>query len=257
MIYVRRRDALDAMTPLLRRRIPRDYEYMVLPGRTQRLRGKLNFPPAHHILNNEGPVGRALTPLTELEAWQDPEVGLAARAQRGDREALSLLLQGMERRLYAGALSILGNAHDAADAVSATFLSVIDSIGTLRHPDRFASWTYRIMLNHALGEKRRSRKGEVLAGDLSDDRTTGSRHGSTPDHSSSAAQRVDLEQAVALLSEDHRTAVVLRYVLDLPLDDIARVTGVPLGTIKSRLHWALRRLADHLGEHPSPGEGRK
>ena len=167
----------------------------------------------------------------------DPAV--VRRAQQGSKEALENLISTIERPLYVTALAILGKSDDAADAFQETALSIISHIGSLREPAYFNTWATRILVNHALTIRRN--RSKVLS--LSDTvETRAAAREPSHDLGSQVAGRVDLIEAMLALAPHHRAVIALRYLHDLQLDGIAQILDVPLGTVKSRLHYALRRL---------------
>jgi RNA polymerase sigma-70 factor (ECF subfamily) len=165
---------------------------------------------------------------------------LVVRAQHGDVEAFSALAGGALGRLHAVAYRILRDPDRADDATQQALIAAWDHLGGLRDPDRFDAWTYRLVVNAAVKEAgRRSRRESVSfvdppgAGD--------------PDPSTGLAVRDELERAFRTLSPEHRAVVVLHYYADLPQPEIAHILGVPVGTVASRLHHAVRRLRLALG----------
>jgi RNA polymerase sigma-70 factor (ECF subfamily) len=111
------------------------------------------------------------------------------------------------------------------------------SWATVRDPQAAAAWLDRIVVNECRDRLRRRRVSRAIeaVGAVGADSMA-------PPDAMETSERAALRDALALLALDHRIVVVLRYLLDLPVDDIARRTGVPAGTVKSRLHHALRQL---------------
>lgn len=133
--------------------------------------------------------------------------------------------------------------HDAADAEDATHDAVITAWRkwpTLRDPGRFEHWFDRILVNTCRNKlRRRSRRARSLW-----DADAG---GSVDPHSG-IVEREAIREALATLSEDHRVVVALRFYRGLTVPEIAAVIGAREGTVKSRLHHALRRLHARLDE---------
>ena len=167
----------------------------------------------------------------------DPAV--VRRAQQGNREALENLISAIERPLYVTALAILGKNDDAADAFQEAALSIMLHIGSLREPAYFNTWATRILVNHALTIRRNRSKVLSLSGTVE---TRMAAREPSHDLGSQVAGRVDLMQAMLALAPHHRAVIALRYLHDVQLDGIAEALDVPVGTVKSRLHYALRRL---------------
>jgi RNA polymerase sigma-70 factor, ECF subfamily len=161
---------------------------------------------------------------------------LVERAQRGDREAYEALARASAGRLYRTAYRIVRDAGRADDAVQETLVTMWRELPSLRDPDRFESWTYRVVLRFCLTESRRARRTGVREVPIDE---------MTPVHSDAFAEadlRDQLDRALADLSPEHRAVVVLHYYSGLPLGEIAEILGVPYGTVGSRLHHATRAL---------------
>jgi RNA polymerase sigma-70 factor (ECF subfamily) len=165
------------------------------------------------------------------------------RSDSNRREAFAALYSQMAPRLYRTALGILGNPHDAADALQEAGLKAYRYFDSLHSQEAGAAWLARILVNacHDVGRKRsRSIPSglEVLPGAA--DQSGGFEEG-------------EMLQALQCLSEEQRTTVVLRFFQDLSIAQIAGVMGVPEGTVKSRLHAALSRLRHVLKDAGKEG----
>ncbi len=161
---------------------------------------------------------------------------LVERAQSGDREAYEQLARGSARRLFLVASRILRDADAAEDVVQQTLVVMWRDLSSLRDPDRFEAWTYRIVVRFCRDEgRRRWRTGGALV-DLSESLAA------SRDDVGDVAVRDQLSHAFDELSHDHRTVVVLHHLVGLPLGEIAEILDVPYGTVGSRLHHALRTM---------------
>ena len=139
---------------------------------------------------------------------------------------------------YRLARAILLDDHEAEDAVQEASLVAWRRVGSLRDPNRFGAWFDRILVNHCRDRLRRRRRAVPIAAP-----PVGFDAAAAPPDTGIDA---DLDRALAGLDADHRIVVVLRYWQDLPVDDIALRVGIPSGTVKSRLHHALRALRTSL-----------
>jgi RNA polymerase sigma-70 factor (ECF subfamily) len=162
---------------------------------------------------------------------------LVERAQRGDRDAYEQLARGAARRLFLVAQRILRDTDQAEDAVQQTLVDIWRDLPSLRDPDRFDAWTYRIVVRHSRAETRRHRRLGVTIVDLSD--AIGAGPG---EPSEDVALRDQLDRAFRSLSHDHRVVVVLHHYLGLPLGEVAEILDIPYGTVGSRLHHAMRSM---------------
>jgi RNA polymerase sigma-70 factor (ECF subfamily) len=163
-------------------------------------------------------------------------VALVERAQAGDRDAYELLARAAAPRLFLVASRLLRDTDAAEDAVQQTLVSMWRDIGSLRDPEKFDAWTYRMVLRYSRAESRRNRRMAVKILDLSD--SIPSHHDPTADVST----RDMLGRAFDALSVEHRTVVVLHHLIGLSLGEIAEIVDVPYGTVGSRLHHAMRSM---------------
>ena len=161
---------------------------------------------------------------------------LVERAQRGDRDAYEALARTSADRLYAIAYRIVRDGDLADEAVQRTLVQMWRELPSLRDPDRFEAWTYRLVVRFCHLDARRARRTGVR--EIRIDESTPARS----DPFADADLRDQLDRALATLSLDHRTVVVLHHYSGLPLGEIAEILGVPYGTVGSRLHHATRAL---------------
>jgi RNA polymerase sigma-70 factor, ECF subfamily len=138
-------------------------------------------------------------------------------------------------RAYRLAGIILGNGPDAEDATHDAVVQAWRAFGSLRDASRFEPWFQRILVNVCRDRLRKRWRSPVMELTLAGSHTVADRFKNVDD-------RLALDRAFERLSPDQAITVVLRFHLDLPLDDVAARMGVPVGTVKSRLHAALVRL---------------
>ena len=176
---------------------------------------------------------------------------LVERAQAGDRDAFAELANAISDRLFATAQRILRDPDAAGDALQAALVLIWRDLPALRDPDRFLSWSYRLLIRRCHADRRRARRSIALL-DLDKSQA------STNDVQASVALHDELERAFRSLTDDQRSVLVLTYYQDLSIDEVAEVTGVPPGTVKSRLHYAKQalRAAVEAGARPARQEGR-
>jgi len=162
---------------------------------------------------------------------------LVLRWQDGEVDAMNELVERWNARLLRHARRLTDSDQGAADIVQEAWLGIVRTIGRLNDPARFSYWAYRIVSNKAADRiRRRSRR---RASNLDDE--TG-----IVDLRNSANDSVDAKDEVTSLlkglSVQHRTVVSLRYGEDLSVKRIAQVLRLPVGTVKSRLHYALESM---------------
>ena len=165
---------------------------------------------------------------------------LVERAREGDDVAFSELIDLDGDRCYAIAYRILRDVERAQDAVQQAFLLAWRELPRLRDPERFEIWLHRLVVNACYEEFRRYRRWSANVRVLPVDGPA------APDETVSVDERDALERAFRSLSPEHRAVVVLHHHVGMPLASIAEVAGVPLGTVKSRLHYATRILRGAL-----------
>ncbi len=174
------------------------------------------------------------------------DADLIGRAQHGDEEAFASLAVAAGDRLHAVAHRILRDTDLAEDATQQALLSIWRDLPQLRDPARFDAWSYRLLVRACYAEGSRARRSMPNVRLLPTDQPAA-------EGLSSVVDRDQLERGFRRLSIDHRAVVVLHHYLDLPLDEVAAVLGVPAGTVRSRLHHAMRGLRAALEADARPG----
>lgn len=169
----------------------------------------------------------------------DAELGGLARA--GDVQAFAALFERCRPSLYAVAVRTLGSRADALDAVQDTCVAALSRVGELRDAGAARAWLHAVLRNVCLMRIRRRREVPVAEVRLTD---------VVPGPEAALEHHVMREwvwQALDGLSPDERATVLLRYFSrSSSYEAIARITGVPVGTVRSRLNRARSRLADRL-----------
>ncbi|MFQ5874169.1 MAG: RNA polymerase sigma factor [Dehalococcoidia bacterium] len=165
---------------------------------------------------------------------------LIERARQGDLDAFDELVLRYNTLTFRCAYLILRDEDDAAEAVQEGFVRAYRELKSLRAPDKFGPWLLRIIKNEALRsvrvrERRQKEAQKVLAAPVSNPLT--------PANGVVAKEiQMDLWNALSLLGPDDRAVVTTRYYLGLNEEEMATVLECPRGTVKSRLHNALKRL---------------
>lgn len=173
---------------------------------------------------------------------------LVLRAQDGDAAALAELVDRWQPRLSRHALRLTDTSDGAADVTQLAWVAIIGGLHRLHDPACFRRWAYRIVGNKAADWVRIRRRDRTQTTSLSAETAN-----SCPEEQPSTKQEeiALLHAAMGELSPEHRTVLSLFYVEDMPLGEIAEVVGAPLGTIKSRLHYARCRLKQILERNTS------
>lgn len=175
---------------------------------------------------------------------------LLRQAAAGDQSAFSALVRRHEDRVFGIAIRITGDRADALDATQDTFVSVFRQAGTFRAEAAFATWLYRIAVNACRDLLRRRRRLPEPTDELPERPRPGIGTEEV------VGLRLDLARALAQLPDDYRDAVLMHDLGAVPYEEIAQITGVALGTVKSRISRGRRRLAELL-EQPAPDTASK
>jgi RNA polymerase sigma-70 factor (ECF subfamily) len=188
----------------------------------------------------------------------EPSAALVQRAQAGDREAVSELVQSQQTYVYSIAMSLMHNPADAADMTQEAFIRLLRSLGTYRGETKFTTWLYRLVTNICLdGLRRRGRPVESLdeqgSGQTGDSAQTAGERLADSDRWTQPEERLqvresatEVREALAGLPATQRLALTLHYFEDLRYEDIAEVMGLPLNTVKSHIRRGKERLAQVL-----------
>ena len=163
------------------------------------------------------------------------QVALVERARAGDEEAFASLARAAGDRLLAIAFRILRDLGLAEDAVQQTLVLAWRELPSLRDVDRFDAWLRRLLVNACYREARRGRHWTANVRILSDSE-------SAADDYNTVVQRDQLDRGFRRLPPNQRAVFVFHHYLGLTLLEVAAELGVPLGTVKSRLHYATNTL---------------
>lgn len=172
--------------------------------------------------------------------------GLIEGARRGEHDAFTALIDVRLARLDAAARLILRDPELARDAVQEALIRGWRDLPGLRDPDRFDAWLHRLLVNVCLDLIRRRKRRVIEVQLMSIDSPA------THDVAGALADRQLLDQALAGLQPGHRAVVALHYLLGMPLPDVAKSLGIPLGTAKSRLHYALAAMRTTVTAEADP-----
>jgi len=171
---------------------------------------------------------------------------LVVRAQQGDKDAYARLATELAGRFLAVSRRIVGDVDLAEDATQQALLSIWCDLPQLRDPARFEAWSYRLLVRACYAEGRKQRRWgpNLLLLPAQEPATAG--------EFDSLIDRDLLEAAFRRISVEHRAVVVLHHYLDLSLDRVADILGVPVGTVNSRLHHAMRSMRAALDAEARP-----
>jgi len=173
-------------------------------------------------------------------------------ARAGDPEAWNVLLRRFRLPLYAYVFELVHHEQASLDIVQETFINAARHIGSLQRDEKFGSWLFNIAHQKCVHHWRRYHPEEIPL-DPQDE--------CYPDDAAGPQellirkeQEEQFMKGLDQLAVPHRAVLLLHFVEDFSLDEIARITGTPLGTVKSRLHYArkaFRRLLENQHENPT------
>ncbi|MBZ5561117.1 MAG: sigma-70 family RNA polymerase sigma factor [Acidobacteriia bacterium] len=189
-----------------------------------------------------------------MPAHLENEAAVVRRAQMGDSESFSILVKQYERRIYRLSYAVTKNAEDAEDVLQETFLKAYSSIGRFKVESRFYTWLVRIAMNESITKLRRKRAPSWVSLDQparSDEPISASRDvedwRDNPEESYSGTElRAILSKALLDLETRLRIVVVLRDIEGLSTEDTARVLGLSVAAVKSRLMRGRLQLRKRL-----------
>ncbi|HSW09304.1 MAG TPA: sigma-70 family RNA polymerase sigma factor [Bacillota bacterium] len=188
-----------------------------------------------------------------LPAASFPDELLVSAAKRGDRAAFGELVRRYERKVYNLAYRYAGNSDDAADLAQEAFLKAFCALGTFRGRSAFSTWLYRVTANVCLDALRGRQRRRTLSLDQAPPGREGDREWELADPRADLEEQVQrrevqsaVHRAIGRLGPEHRLVVVLRDLQGFSYQEISRILGLNLGTVKSRLNRARLALRDEL-----------
>jgi len=180
--------------------------------------------------------------------WTDEE--LVARSQRGDVDSFNQLILRWERPIYALAYRVIGREEEARDVCQEAFLRAFRALPGFKGQAKFSSWLYRITLNLCRDWLRRQRRAPVSQmPEDTDVLEMAAARGPVESIEDLVARRelsAVVEEAMALLPDEQRTAIILKEYHGMTFQEIADLQGCPLSTVKTRLYQGLSVLRRQL-----------
>lgn len=170
---------------------------------------------------------------------------LVRRFQQGDEEAFDELVERHRRRVYSLAVRLVGSV-DADDLAQEAFLAAYRSLPTFRGDSTFSTWIYRITV-YLCSHHRRRRRPELV--ELDEHHADGRRDSDPVSRTLRGELRDQVRDAIDALPYKLRLVIVLRDLHGLTYEEIAAVVGCPVGTVRSRLHYATQKLAENLKQY--------
>jgi RNA polymerase sigma-70 factor (ECF subfamily) len=191
-------------------------------------------------------------PVSDPVPEPDPE--LLRRAQRGDETAFGVVMRAHYERTFRLACAIVHNEADARDICQEAWLTVWKQLSTFRGDSRFSTWLHPIVTRRALDHLRKRRRwfDRFLPFETNGDSAASVPEPVTTEDARGQAETNEtvmrVRAALATLPPKHRAVLALRELEGLSYEEIAEATGIPAGTVMSRLFHARRLLAEKLGK---------
>jgi RNA polymerase sigma-70 factor (ECF subfamily) len=217
------------------------------------------------LSDSTAPTGRIVRTAPASKQGERSEVDptdleAVTRAAKGDHEAFRVLVERYQDRAYGLALRVMRDEEQAKDVLQDAFLKAYRSLDRFEGRSSFYTWFYRVVMNLCIDAKRRQPAGRTVEWDETHALETPV--GTGLDAVDPARQQAEgpagdleraelretLQRAIEKLPDDARQTLVLREVDGLTYSEIAKLLGIPKGTVMSRLHHARRRIRALLAE---------
>jgi RNA polymerase sigma-70 factor (ECF subfamily) len=190
-----------------------------------------------------------------LENEGPPDDELVLKAQQGDVHAFDVLVERYHGKIYGLTYNMTSNREDAEDLTQEVFVKAFEALPRFRGKSSFYTWLYRIAVNKTINYRKKRNRKRALSLDQFDQeiKLDGAYHdlttkGSPLRNMSLTELQIKLNEALQNLSEKHRTVVVMHDMQGIPHDEIAKVVGASVGTVRSRLFYARRQMQAELSE---------
>ncbi len=181
---------------------------------------------------------------------------LVAKVKQGNIQAFDQLVKRYHSRIYTLTYQMTSNREDAEDLTQDIFVKAFEAMPSFKGNSSFYTWLYRIGVNKTINYRKKRNKKRTISLDAFDQeiKTDEACHGLSSKGSplrnlSLRELQIKLNQAMQKLSEKHRVVVVMHDMQGIPHNEIAKVVGVSVGTVRSRLFYARQLLQSELGDY--------
>ena len=185
---------------------------------------------------------------------------LMARLKERDPSAFDEIVRRYGDKVFSLIYRMLGNRQEAEDVAQEVFITVFKTVDTFRGEAKFSTWLLRIAANQSKNRIKYLARRPTDGGEIDEAPNAGAQSATPgpvahaqiegPDKLLEAVETERLMQAaIGALDEEHRELVILRDVEEMSYQEIGEITGLPEGTIKSRLHRARMAIKEHLDKH--------
>ncbi len=180
-----------------------------------------------------------------IAIWVTEEKALLIKVKEGDLEAFQQLIQPCELKIYNTALGIVQSHHDAEDVMQETLIKIFGNIHKFKGDSKFSTWVYTITVNTAKDHLRK--KKSVVSFDPAEHQQFLEDGGPAVVDQVVAEETMDeIRSAMEQLKEEMKLPLVLRDIEELSYEEIAKILGLSLGTVKSRIFRGREKLREIL-----------
>ena len=170
------------------------------------------------------------------------------QARAGDPAAWDALFHRYQLPLYVYAFELVHDEQASLDVVQETFIAAVRHIGSLRDDGKFGSWLFGIAHQKCIQRWRKQGREEILRGEIAE--APNEFENSPDDLLVRREQEIEFMNLLNQLPLPQRSVLLLHFIKDFSLEEIAHITETPIGTVKSRLHYAKKSFRKLLGETP-------
>lgn len=176
---------------------------------------------------------------------RDEEIELVARAKQGDMEAFEQLYEMHKGGVFRTVYAITGHRSIAEEILQEAYLRAYRALNTIKDDAPLSPWLYRVAMNLAYDWGRRRQRWQSVFAELIDPLMM--MVSTTPEQTTEERELHDLvHEAIEQLGFNHRVTLILYYMHDFSVEEVAEILECPPGTVKSRLYYAREQLRDEL-----------
>jgi len=185
--------------------------------------------------------------------YKDDDIDLISKAQKGDIRAFESLILCYEKDIYNIAYKMLGSSHDAEDVAQEVCIKIYKNIKSYNKKSKFYTWVYKITVNTCIDEIRKNRKSlgvtymnePICSNDGEVEQQFEDEKVLTPEQEYIQKEDViDTQGKINMLEPEYRAVIILRYINNLNYEEIAESLECSLGTVKSRINRAKKKLQE-------------
>lgn len=198
----------------------------------------------------------------DLAPDQFGEADLVAKSLAGDQEAFGVLIAQNQARLFNVVFRLIRDAEDAKDILQEAFMNAYLNLPKFQGYSKFSTWVYRIAINVAISHKRKKRpraggsdETEGRGNHLESLRIIGGTQDAPEKRLEGEERRAEILSTLNLLSNEHKSVLILKDMDNLKYETIAEILNVPIGTVRSRLNRARAELRARLKSREDTGRG--